>query len=358
MTVFDDYGNMLDDFGNIIDEKGKIIKTNDDLAKESLGIPNRYDTSNIKQILLHNQPIEEKLHVIVVISNPCLFKKRYKLLTEFRQRIENDETNVILYIVELAYGDQNFAMTDANNRNHLQLRTDTPLWHKENMINLGVKALLPPNWKAFAWIDSDIEFENINWASDTLKILNDYKDIVQLFSHTLDLDDSNLTMSVFTSFCYQYDKGYKYNPIRGVNYWHPGYAWACTRQIYEKMGGLFEHGILGSADYNMAMSLIGQGNKSFICKTNDVFRQEILAFQERITNSRIGYVPGIIRHYFHGSKINRKYSERWKILAKYDYNPDLHITTDTNGVIMPTPECPKEFIDDIYQYFLERNEDE
>lgn len=45
------------------------------------------------------------------------------------------------------------------------------------MINLGVRYLLPEKWKAFAWIDADIEFENSTWAVDTLKILNGSRDI-------------------------------------------------------------------------------------------------------------------------------------------------------------------------------------
>lgn len=44
------------------------------------------------------------------------------------------EKNVKLYIV---YNNQSFKITEKNNKNHLQLRTDTPLWHKENMINIG-----------------------------------------------------------------------------------------------------------------------------------------------------------------------------------------------------------------------------
>jgi len=89
-----------------------------------------------------------------------------------------EEEDIILYIVELAYGNQKYYITDENNKNHLRIQTDIPLWHKENMINIGVKKLFPNNWKAFAWIDSDIEFENNTWAIDTLKILNGYKDIV------------------------------------------------------------------------------------------------------------------------------------------------------------------------------------
>lgn len=317
-----------------------------------------YSPNIVRQVISTNEKIEDKLHVIAVISNPCLFKKRYKLMKEFILRMENDESDVILYIVELAYGDQQFGITDSNNKRHLQLRTPIPLWHKENMINLGVKHLLPPDWKAFAWVDADLEFESPTWASDALKLLNGSYDIIQLFSHCLDLDDKNLTMNVFSSFCYQYCKGFNYSALRGPNYSHPGWAYASTRSFFERMGGMFEYGILGSADFNTAMSLIGLGNKSFIAKSNDVFRQKVLQLQERVKGAKIGYVPGVIRHYFHGSKKNRKYAERWQILAKYDYNPDLHITKDANGVLIPTKDFPKKFVDDIYQYFVERNEDE
>jgi len=55
------------------------------------------------------------------------------------------------------------------------------LWHKENMINLGVQKLLPPTWKAFAWIDADIEFDSPSWAIDTLKVLNGSCDNAILF---------------------------------------------------------------------------------------------------------------------------------------------------------------------------------
>jgi hypothetical protein len=73
----------------------------------------------------------------MVISNPCLFAKRYILAKEFIKRME-DEDDVILYVVELTYDKQRFIITDKKNKRHLQINTKTPLWHKENMINLGV----------------------------------------------------------------------------------------------------------------------------------------------------------------------------------------------------------------------------
>lgn len=150
--------------------------------------------------------------MITVISNPAQFAHRYILAKEFIHRLEADP-NVILYVVELAYSNQNYYITDSKNSRHLQLRTDSVLWHKENMINIGVKHLLSSNWKAFAWIDADVEFENPSWAKDTLKILNGHSYIVQLFSHAVDMDTDESAMQIFASFGYQYTKKHNKNGL-------------------------------------------------------------------------------------------------------------------------------------------------
>ena len=41
--------------------------------------------------------------------------------------------------MEMIYPNQRFIVTDKKNKRHLQLRTQTPIWHKENMINLAVR---------------------------------------------------------------------------------------------------------------------------------------------------------------------------------------------------------------------------
>jgi hypothetical protein len=217
----------------------------------------QYKPNEIKMAILNNDPIEEKLHVILVVSNPCLYARRYILMKEFMERMSKDEPDIILYIVELAYGNQKFLMTNKKNPRHLQLRTTTPLWHKENMINIGVKNLLPPDWKAMAWIDSDLEFDSPTWATDTLRILNGECDIVQLFSHCVDMDPSTKCMKVFNSAGFQYSKQVPFST--GSNIWHPGYAWACTRKAYDMMGGLYDKAILGSGDNIMMLCLIQNG---------------------------------------------------------------------------------------------------
>jgi hypothetical protein len=315
-----------------------------------------YQKDIIRSAILNNTPIDTLLHVVIVLSNPCQYARRYILAREFIQRMLNEE-HVILYIVELAYGNDGFHVTDKNNKRHLQLRGDIPLWHKENMINIGVKKLLPTGWKAMAWIDADVEFENSSWALDTLKVLNGCKDIVQLFSHAVDMDKEKNAMSIFPSFGFQYTKGSKYGGV-GINMWHPGFAWACTRTCYEKMDGLYELSILGSGDHNMSLSLIKRGVYSLNADTTQPYKDSVQDFEDRVKNLRLGYVPGLIRHYFHGSKKNRKYMERWMILVKHKYNPHLHLTKNKIGLLIPTKLCPPGLLKDILAYFSERNEDE
>jgi hypothetical protein len=310
----------------------------------------------VREAIANNDPIEDVLHVVAVISNPCLFAKRYLLLHEFRKRMER-ERNVVLYIVELAYGDQEFMVTSSGNPRHLQLRTDTPLWHKENMINLGVRRLLPTDWRAFAWIDADLEFDSDTWATDTLKLLNGAFDIVQLFSHAVDMDESGGGMRVFNSAGYNVARNRPYCGS-GPDQWHPGFAWAMTRRAFERVGGLYDQAILGSGDNLMMLSLIGAPLKGLNTASSDDYKSSVAEYGKRMQTLRFGYTPGVIRHYFHGSKKNRKYQERWMILVEHDYRPSEYCMYDEQGLITPTSSFPDALKHDIFQYFAQRNEDE
>ena len=315
-----------------------------------------YKVNEIKLAIANNDPIEEKLNVIIVISNPCLYAKRYILLKEFVKRIEEEEEHVNLFIVEMIYENQKFIVTDKKNKNHLQVKTDVPIWHKENMINLAVKYLLPSDYKAFAWVDADVEFENNSWAMDTLKILNGCKDVVQLFSHCVDMSNENTNLNIFNSFGYSFNKEKKFT-TKGQDYWHPGYAWAITKKAYDKIGGIYDKGILGSGDSIMALAFINKAESMNNINYSDDYNNSMLEYQLKASKLRLGYVPGVIRHYYHGSKKNRQYTERWKLLMKHNYSPIEHLTYDKQGILIPTETFPFDFKEDIMNYFRERKED-
>ena len=152
--------------------------------------------------------------------------------------------------------------------------------------------------------------------------------------------------------------GFRYKKTNDLDFSHPGYAWAITRNAYEKIGGLYELSILGSGDHNMLLGLFGLGADSLHFKVHSGYKQSIALYESKLKMLRFGYVPTIIRNYFHGSKKNRKNTERWNILVDNGFNPLTHLTHAQDGLLIPTSECPKKLLDDILSYFVERNEDE
>lgn len=296
--------------------------------------------------LLKNNIPNETLYVISVISNPCNFESRYRLANDYIKRMKKFK-QVKLYMVELVYGDQEFRI---KHEPTIRIRTDSqPLWIKENLINIGVKHL-PHNWKYMAWIDADLEFNNPYWSTDTLKILNGYKDIVQLWETAYFLDRNNKPIET------DYSMGYLYCKNVIGKYRHPGYAWACTRKAYETLGGLHDKSILGSGDMILACALMGKNHID--SRYHQTYRSMIASYVERAKTLRLGYTPGSISHYYHGTRSSRGYCTRYKILIEYNYSPMTDISYDQIGLLCPTASCPVGMLHDISRYFASRKEDD
>ena len=69
-----------------------------------------------------------------------------------------------------------------------------------------------------------------------------------------------------------------------------------------------------------------------------------------------GFVPGIIKHYYHGDQKNRQYDDRQLILYKYNYNPNIYVEYNNDGLLVPTDAFPYELLEEIINYFFSRNE--
>jgi hypothetical protein len=314
----------------------------------------------------------QDFYVIAVITNPERFKTRPRLFKEFMARM--DRYGVKLYIVEGAFGDRNYEITDPKNPRHIRVQTDSEIWHKENLINIGISRL-PPNWKYVAWIDGDIDFMHPNWMLETVHELQHHP-VVQLFEDAIDLGPNHEILSTYKSFAYCYknnlpvkkpskmitdtDAGYYYYGSESSpgTYWHPGYAWAATREAINTVGGLFDLAIVGAGDHHMACALIGQGERSIPRGVHPNYRKYVMAWQTRALrlHKNIGYVKGTIYHYWHGKKKDRRYKDRWQILIDNKFNPSTDIHKDWQGIWALYPGHDK-LRDEIRQYFQSRNED-
>lgn len=300
----------------------------------------------------HLDAMDDTLYVISMVSNPARFSRRYHLFEEYCVRMRRNP-QVHLITIEVALGDRPYC-TSAT----LKIRSPHQLWIKENALNIAARTL-PEDAKYIAFIDTDIEFLQADWVSETIHSLQVY-DVVFPWENAIDHGPSGEILQVHTSFGKRFiDHGNRYvhnEKIYGV--WHPGYAIAFRRDAYNTIGGLFELDILGSGDRTTAMALVGVFSKHVNSNMTERYKATVMAYEKRCQklNNNIGYTSGSIRHYWHGRKSLRGYATRWSVLIENKYDPLTDVHKDTNGLLQLTEDKPK-LRDQIRAYFHARNDD-
>lgn len=326
-----------------------------------------------------------KFWVVTVISNPVRYKRRYELYWRFAEMCKH--AGVRLITVEQAFGERPFMVTHASNPHHLQVRSVEELWHKENMINLGVRhacALAQSTGqqvREIAWVDADCRpaMPYREWFEETWHQLQHHQ-FVQMWEYLIDLDIRHNPIGVpnrgFMANYIHYgdpnvyenrkilvpDEEYEYNQKAIVSWGAPGLAWAANIEAFNQIGGLMDFSILGANDWYFAHCLVGSMTMNKVDYGGSRYLEKMFYYQElceRWIKRDVGYVPGIVYHDFHGKKANRFYSTRGKILVVCGYNPDRDLKYDAQGLLQLETWEPRQIVlrDKIRGYFRRRNED-
>lgn len=309
----------------------------------------------------HHRP--RHLYVVTCISNPLGFNSRYKLYREFAKRVE--DAGATLITVEMAFGDRPHVVTNSHNPHHVQVRSFFELWHKENMLNLGIARLMQvdPHADRVAWLDADVQLCE-GWVEKTLEALEHYM-VVQMFSQAFDLDPRGETIREHWSFMHNYYHNTENfcheapEPYYSTKIGHTGFAWAARMEAIDHLGGLIDQAILGSADWYMAHALVGLGRKARLATHHDNYHAMIdnweARAEERVKRD-VGYVSGVLLHYYHGPRSKRGYGTRDEILVKNQYDPQRDIYRDSQGLWQL---CDKKIglREGIRRYLRSRHED-
>ena len=150
----------------------------------------------------HVNHLADKFHVVTVVSNPVMYKSRYRLFKKFEQHMKASGVQH-LHVIEVQNGNRAFQVTEEGNPYHTQLRTQDEIWVKENGLNLAIQRLARsfPDWKYVAWIDADVEFTRPDWIEKTINELQVNK-FVQLFQTAVDLGPTGHAMHTHNGFVY------------------------------------------------------------------------------------------------------------------------------------------------------------
>lgn len=331
--------------------------------------------------------MNETLYVVTTCFNPIKYDSRTRLYNEFRQRMLR-EPNVCLVTVYLET--DGFSKKQVHTQKlfsrelkeiTIRLGTDSILFFKENLLNIGFKHL-PDTAKYVAWVDADVTFINPTWVQDTIDELKTH-DVVQMFRKAADLDSSNCAMDtgipcfplwlahevkeklvdddmyVDSGAHYQHRSWYQQQYEKEKPFPAHGFAWAATIEFLKGTNGLGDTAILGSGDYSTNWALVGSVEKSFSLQypVTEGYRQPWIEWEKLAAGASMSYVEGMVLHYWHGSRANRKYVPRQSILVDADFAPETHLERDANGLWRIRDDKP-DFLEDMKAYFESRQEDE
>lgn len=314
------------------------------------------------QIKHHDLRSDSTLHVIGVIQNAVRYHSRYRHFRDWAKRMV-ETPHVELHVVEACYGDRHPELKpEADEYSYHEVRTNSEIWLKENLINIGVKHLLPRDWKYMAWVDCDVQFHRDDWALASVHQLQHYN-VIQPWSHAADLNHDGGIIQHYKSFGFLCANGYPMSHVnwkKGYEFAHTGYAWACNRYYYENIEKLLDWCIIGAGDHHMAWSNVGRILETIHGGVCDDYRRTALEFQRKASAAcagLVGYAPGTLLHPFHGPKSRRGYKTRWSILIDNHYNPATDVRYDSQGVLQICGKNRQALEHAVMRYNRERQED-
>lgn len=315
----------------------------------------------------------DKLPVITTVFNASGFQRRYDLYGDFARRMRNQDAD--LYTVEIAYHDQPFMVTQAGNDHHIQLRSTSVMFHKENASNVGT-TFLPPDWEYVAFLDCDVQFLDDRWITHSLEALQQYA-FLQPFSCTMEVTHEHIP--------YQFARGAAWanlhaalkarqrhartlrgqsavQPLIPGSRISPGGAYCFRRDTFEALQGLPEFQLVGGGDSVLMAAALHGKVFPFRGTLTKGYATVLKQFTQRtydLCANKVGYVDGLMIFHWHGSKELRSYNTRHDHLTNNNYDPTTDLIHNADGVAEWVKTCPRQYklSQDVEHYFLSRNED-
>ena len=303
----------------------------------------------------------DELWVITSYFNPAGHQSRRENYRQFRAALGNKPCLTI----ECALADRPFELSPSHDV--VQVRAHHTLWHKERLLNLAI-AKLPPSCRYVAWIDADVLFERLDWEESAIALLDRHV-AVQLFREVLLLPAPSRPAEAIDR-TYGIAATIAADPAtlfagRFDTHGHTGYAWAARRELLDA-APLYDACIVGSADHVMAHAMLFEpsatcvtrllGNNTPHLRHFHAWADRLHTVCERLGLSGLGFVPGTIRHLWHGSPIERRYFERNQRLRQLGFDPAKDLLAEPDQpwrLCAPDGPIARFLID----YFAQRNED-
>ena len=299
-------------------------------------------------------PTEVPLAVVTCHFNWVGYSRPRQNLRRFLR--EMDYNGIPVYGVEIVMpeqtslmeGNPHWKVVEADPRRHL-------LWQKEAVLNLAA-GLVPATVPFIAAVDADVRFGRRDWAALSVEALEQVP-VIQPFGEAVWTDrDGAVELRRIAAAC------------RGLPAdWsaHPGFAWAFRRDFFSTGPGFYPWCITGAGDVALAAGLMGLGIANLpkggalgIGKrnlANGIASQWMDAALDWMGGMRPGWIDGQIWHEWHGSRDDRRYLERHRLLENVEVG--RHLRIDDDGLVAWTSRATEAMRRLSAEHFRDRRED-
>jgi hypothetical protein len=281
--------------------------------------------------LRYNKPKRSDMAICFVYFNSMRSKR---MLMNYLYTVEKLKNAGIKYYTLELYFDK------PEIRDAIHLKGDSTLFHKEKLCHV-LENYVSWWYNKLLFLDADVIFENPDWYMTVSKLLDKF-DVVHPFDSCNWLDLTYKNISISRKSVLLMDTKKPYNPA-----YHPGFAWAFRRSWFRKVG-FYQWAITGSGDTYSAAAWLGTPIKGII----EAYKPSYIEYC-RLSRPSITFCPGAVYHLYHGSRENRKYTDRHKIL---DGIKDVRfiIRVNKDGVITLSD---KNINAKLLKYFESREDD-
>ncbi|MEZ5571307.1 MAG: sulfotransferase [Halioglobus sp.] len=340
-------------------------------------------------------PIQRKLHARSAPFQAALPDREMGVVSCFfnpggsRRRVDNfqaylaamKQSGIRCIVVELAFGNNDFVIGDHDDV--IRLRSNDVLWHKERLLNIGIKTLLDEGYRKIVWCDGDIEFADANWPLEIANRL-EHANLCQVFETIgIQVHEKGPPIVAPSAVKYFRETGRLYRqPARRswpmlsgiLKGGQSGFGWAARAEVLQQVM-LFEGGVVGGGDKlifvasladdfsqknfedlsrsRIACSVCGHRNKS------EAYTEQLTEWAQRWSAAvagKVDYARLYLTDMYHGRRDDRGYMTRHDILYRNNFDPAADLYVDQNGCLAWSP--GKEAMQrEVEAYFLSRRED-
>lgn len=282
-----------------------------------------------------------RLAILTTAFNPCGYRRPEENLCVFFHNLGEQTGGVHCFCHAIFDSDQPSIRHEHGFE--IQAGPKNFMWQKERLLNIAI-AQLQPEYDAVAWIDGDLLFQSPDWYATTCAML-EHTPVLQLFETITYLDKNGEPES----------RGYGAVAAGDrLRFKAPGGAIACRRELLEH--GLYDRNIMGGGDQVFLGACRGS-DITFWNRCNKAWGDSIRAWCERHGQHQVGFVPGDVRHLWHGSRKNRQLKSRHQVLSELDYDPENDVRVGSNGLLEWASDKPA-LHKAVRSYFTTRSEDE